>query len=233
MSVWWSRLPAATLLVLILTAGVAGAQTIDTDEGSLFGSSDEQEESGEESPIDTSDLFGGEVLVTEPEAAGGPAVLPPAAVEIGGSYRFSLTGDVAWSSFEDSGGRTAGAGLAGRHRRPGRDRVPGRPAGGRLPRLRQGRPQLSVHDRRGLAAASRLRRHRQRQGAVLGLHARRRAVPPRRQAHDRLGRGLLLQPCRRAEPHLDRSRTIRKPSARGRCRCAPTCRSTFTTSIST
>ena len=104
MSVWWSRLPAATLLVLILTAGVAGAQTIDTDEGSLFGSSDEQEESGEESPIDTSDLFGGEVLVTEPEAAGGPAVLPPAAVEIGGSYRFSLTGDVAWSSFEDLAG---------------------------------------------------------------------------------------------------------------------------------
>ena len=92
MTARWHRLPAATLLVLILAAGAAGAQTISTDEGSLFGEA--------KSPLDTSDLFSGEVLVTE-EETGGPSVLPPAAVEIGGSYRFSLTGDVAWSSFEE------------------------------------------------------------------------------------------------------------------------------------
>ena len=93
---------AAILLALLLAGGLAGAQTIDTDEGSLFGSSDDEEQGGEESPIDTSDLFGGDVLVTEEGAADGSAV-PAAspAVEIGGSYRFSLTGDVAWSSFED------------------------------------------------------------------------------------------------------------------------------------
>ena len=91
----------AILLALLLVGGLAGAQTIDTDEGSLFGSSDE-EDKGEEDSLDTSDLFGGDVLVTEEAAADGSAV-PAAspAVEIGGSYRFALTGDVAWSSFED------------------------------------------------------------------------------------------------------------------------------------
>ena len=95
----------ALLLALILVAGAAGAQTIDTDEGStsevsLFGSSDE-EQGEEESPIDTSDLFGGDVLVTE-EAADGPAVpAGPPPVEIGGSYRFSLTGEAAWASLEE------------------------------------------------------------------------------------------------------------------------------------
>ena len=95
------RLAAAILLVLLLAGGMAGAQEIDTDEGSLFGSSDEQEESGEESPLDTSDLFGGDVLITEPEASGDPAVAAGPAVEIGGSYRFSLTGEAAWASLEE------------------------------------------------------------------------------------------------------------------------------------
>ncbi len=94
------------LLALILVAGAVGAQTIDadessTDEVSLFGSSDE-EQGEEESPIDTSDLFGGDVLVTEDAASDGAALAAgPPPVEIGGSYRFSLTGDVAWSSFEE------------------------------------------------------------------------------------------------------------------------------------
>ncbi|MDD9989711.1 MAG: hypothetical protein OXQ31_25820, partial [Spirochaetaceae bacterium] len=93
---------SALLLALILVAGAAGAQTIDTDESSLFGSSDEEDKNEEESPIGTADLFGGDVLVTEEAAADGPSVpAGPPPVEIGGSYRFSLTGDVAWSSFEE------------------------------------------------------------------------------------------------------------------------------------
>ena len=86
------RLAAAILLALILAAGVAVAQAISTDEESLFGSSDEDD-----------DLFGGDVLVTEEAAAAaGPAVpAAPPVVEIGGSYRFSLTGDVRWASLAD------------------------------------------------------------------------------------------------------------------------------------
>ena len=85
------RLAAAILLALILAAGVAVAQAISTDEESLFGSSDEDD-----------DLFGGDVLVTEEEAAGVAAVpAAPPAVEIGGSYRFSLTGEARWASLAD------------------------------------------------------------------------------------------------------------------------------------
>ena len=86
------RRAAAILLALTLAGGVAGAQTISTDEESLFGPSDEDD-----------DLFGGDVLVTEEAAAAaGPAVpAAPPAVEIGGSYRFSLTGDVRWASLAD------------------------------------------------------------------------------------------------------------------------------------
>ena len=91
------RRAAAILLTLILAAGVAVAQAISTDEESLFGSSDEEnnsaDDSAEDSGLDTADLFGGDVLVTEAEAADGAAVAAaPPAVEIGGSYRFSLTG---------------------------------------------------------------------------------------------------------------------------------------------
>ena len=100
------RLAAAILLVLILAAGVAVAQAISTDEESLFGPSDEEDDSAqdsaEDSGLDTSDLFGGDVLVTE-EAAAGVAAVPaaPPAVEIGGSYRFSLTGAARWASLAD------------------------------------------------------------------------------------------------------------------------------------
>ena len=85
------RLAAAILLTLILAAGVAVAQAISTDEESLFGPSDEDD-----------DLFGGDVLVTEEEAAGAAAVpAAPPPVEIGGSYRFSLTGEANWASLAD------------------------------------------------------------------------------------------------------------------------------------
>ena len=100
------RLAAAILLALILAAGVAVAQAISTDEESLFGSSDEEnnsaDDSAEDSGLDTADLFGGDVLVTEAEAADGAAVpAAPPAVEIGGSYRFSLTGAAHWASLAD------------------------------------------------------------------------------------------------------------------------------------
>ena len=99
------RLAAAILLALIVAAGVARAQTISTDEESLFGSSDEAADKtpASESPLDTSSLFDGEVLVTDPEAAAdAPAVLAaPPPVEIGGSYRFSLTGEAHWASLTD------------------------------------------------------------------------------------------------------------------------------------
>ena len=95
------RLAAAILLALILAAGVAVAQAISTDEESLFGPSDEDDDSAQES-LDTADLFGGEVLVTEAAAADRPAApAAPPAVEIGGSYRFSLTGDARWASLAD------------------------------------------------------------------------------------------------------------------------------------
>ena len=95
------RLAAAILLALILAAGVAVAQAISTDEESLFGPSDEDDDSAQES-LDTADLFGGEVLVTEAAAADRPAApAAPPAVEIGGSHRFSLTGDARWASLAD------------------------------------------------------------------------------------------------------------------------------------
>ena len=121
------RLPAAAAILFAVTValagGVAGAQAIDTDEESLFGSPDEDDEGAkenrdageltglpgedsgdaEEGLFDTSDLFEGEVLVTEPEApadaAAEPAAPPP--VEIGGSYRFALTGEAHWASPAD------------------------------------------------------------------------------------------------------------------------------------
>ena len=75
------RLAAAIVLALILAGDMAGAQAISTDEESLFGSSNESneeadsaEDSVEDSGLDTSDLFGGDVLVTAEEADDGPAV---------------------------------------------------------------------------------------------------------------------------------------------------------------
>ena len=106
------RLPAAAILfavalaaALALAGGVAGAQATDADEESLFGSPDEDapdplEGDRSEGALFEGDLFEGEVLVTEPAAAAdapaGPAAPPP--VEIGGSYRFSLTGEAHWAS---------------------------------------------------------------------------------------------------------------------------------------
>ncbi|MDE0446393.1 MAG: hypothetical protein OXH96_06935 [Spirochaetaceae bacterium] len=120
------RLPAAAILFAVavaLVGGVAGAQAIDTDEESLFGSPDEddhgtqesldaadpfgspdrEDESVGDSSIDTSDLFDsdlfeGEVPATEPGTAGAAAAPPPPPVEIGGAYRFSLTGEAHWAS---------------------------------------------------------------------------------------------------------------------------------------
>ena len=84
----------AIAFALVLAVGAAGAQTISADEESLF---------GEENPLDTSDLFDGEVLVTEPEAAADTPAVPaaPPPVEIGGSYRFALTGEAHWASLTD------------------------------------------------------------------------------------------------------------------------------------
>ena len=94
-------LTVAVLLALALAVGVAGAQTISTDEGSLFGSSDEKEQgAGEAAPLDTSSLFDGDVMAVE-EPAGAVTLPDRPAVEIGGSYRFSLTGQVGWPSLDD------------------------------------------------------------------------------------------------------------------------------------
>ena len=122
-------LAAAILFAVALAGGVAGAQAIDTDEESLFGSSGESDDGAKESSdaadligtpggdgddagdageslLDTSGLFEGDVLVTEPEdAADAPAVpAAPPPVEIGGSYRFSLTGEAHWASLTDLAG---------------------------------------------------------------------------------------------------------------------------------
>ena len=109
------RLAAALLLLaLLLPGGVAGAQEVSTDEEALFGAPDD-DDGGAQGSLDTADLFGasddtsglfdGEVLVTEPEAAGDAAAVPAAAaappVEIGGSYRFALTGEADWASLDD------------------------------------------------------------------------------------------------------------------------------------
>lgn len=91
-------LPLGILTALLFGAGAAGAQTIDSDEGSLFGSADEQEGAGEAAPLDASSLFDGEVMsVEEPADSPGAAADRPA-VEVGGSYRFSLTGQAGWPS---------------------------------------------------------------------------------------------------------------------------------------
>ena len=97
------RAAAAILLVLALAGGVAGAQAIDTDEEALFGSPDEDTSDLFDSDLFDSDLLDGEVLVTEPEAAPDAAAEPaaPPPVEIGGSYRFSLTGEAHWASPAD------------------------------------------------------------------------------------------------------------------------------------
>ena len=114
---------AAVLVALIVTAGAAGAQAIDTDEESLFGSPDEDDDgaresfdtddlfgapdggngSGGGSPLDTTGLFDGEVLVSEAGAAADAAATPaaPPPVEIGGSYRFALTGEADWASLSE------------------------------------------------------------------------------------------------------------------------------------
>ncbi len=95
-------LPLGILIALLFGAGAAGAQTIDSDEGSLFGSADEQAEgAGEAEPLDTANLFGGEVMSVE-EPADAPVAAPDRpAVEVGGSYRFSLTGQAGWPSPAD------------------------------------------------------------------------------------------------------------------------------------
>lgn len=102
MMAWMGRLAGVILLALIVAGGTAGAQAISTDEESLFGSSDDDDE-GEQGRLETSDLFDGEVLVAEPAAAADAPAVPaaPAPVEIGGSYRFSLTGDAHWASLND------------------------------------------------------------------------------------------------------------------------------------
>ena len=93
------KLSVAFLLVLTLSVGV-GAQTISTDEGSLFGSSAGEDKRGEKNSLDTSDLFSGDMLVTDPDTADELAVRPVASVEIGGSYRFSLIGEASWESLD-------------------------------------------------------------------------------------------------------------------------------------
>lgn len=89
------------LVVIVIAAGVTGAQAISADEGALFGSSDEQEEeAGETMMLDTSSLFDDEVLNAKDLERS--MVMPPdrLAVEIGGSYRFSLTGYASWLSLD-------------------------------------------------------------------------------------------------------------------------------------
>ena len=106
------RRGSTILLALILAAGAsgsAGAQPIDTDEESLFGASADADaadaDDGEESPLDTSALFDDDVLVSEPGAAADALAVPAAPVrppvEIGGSYRFALTGEAHWASPAD------------------------------------------------------------------------------------------------------------------------------------
>jgi hypothetical protein len=97
---WFNRAPILFLFVLILSPGV-GAQTINTDEGSLFGSSIAEDSSGKGDSQETLDLFAGDLLVDVPENASDLAVSSMVAVEIGGSYQFSLTGEVAWDSVDD------------------------------------------------------------------------------------------------------------------------------------
>ena len=99
MTVRSRALALGALCALLSGAGAAGAQTIDSDEGSLFGSADEQQEgAGAASPLDTSGLFDGDVM-SAAEPADAPAVAQDGpAVEIGGSYRFSLTGQAGWPS---------------------------------------------------------------------------------------------------------------------------------------
>ena len=97
------RAAAAVLVAAALAAGTAGAQANDTDEEALF---------GEQQPtLDTDGLFDDGALVSEPDAGGaapaGAAPAPPGApppVEIGGSYRFSLTGEANWASLSDLAG---------------------------------------------------------------------------------------------------------------------------------
>lgn len=92
------------LAVLLFAAGAAGAQTIDSDEGSLFGSADEagQGAADETAPADMSDLFAGDLMTAAESADGaGSAEQDRPAVEIGGSYRFSLTGQAGWPSPAD------------------------------------------------------------------------------------------------------------------------------------
>ena len=92
-------LPAGVLIALLFGTGAAGAQTIDSDEGSLFGSADEQQEgAGEAAPLDTANLFDGDVMSAEAPADAPAAAPDRPAVEIGGSYRFSLTGQAGWPS---------------------------------------------------------------------------------------------------------------------------------------
>ena len=116
-------LAAALLLAVLLPRGVVGAQEVGTDEEALFGSPVEAGDDGAHGSLDTADLFGsadgedagggsgldtsglfdGEILVTEREAAADAAAVPaaPPPVEIGGAYRFALTGEANWSSLSE------------------------------------------------------------------------------------------------------------------------------------
>lgn len=100
---WVRALPLGIALAVLLGAGAAGAQTIDSDEGSLFGSADEAGEGAadETAPADMSDLFAGDLMTEESGDGAGIAEQDRPAVEIGGSYRFSLTGQAGWPSPAD------------------------------------------------------------------------------------------------------------------------------------
>ena len=102
MTAWRGAVTVIGLLLgLALEDATVGAQAISHEQRLPLTSSDHaQEAAGEGAPFDIERLFDGDVLSAEEAMDPSGLMTDRAAVEIGGSYRFSLLGIAAWSSLD-------------------------------------------------------------------------------------------------------------------------------------